>query len=111
MRFSKLSTPVSPQVKLIVSGLIQSTVGIGSPLNRDPPSCAGKTGTVTEGKCVEAAYTSVLHSERMRRGRSWGCFRFLIARQVVLYQLTEVSYCKNIRVRGKTKSSEKQPEC
>ena len=56
MRFSKLSTPVSPQVKLIVSELIQSIVGIGSPLNRDSPSCAGKAGTVTEGNSpVEVA--------------------------------------------------------
>ena len=108
IRFSKLSRPVSPQVKLIVSELIQSTVGIGSPLNRDSPPCAGKAGTVTEGKSpVGVAYTSVLNSGRMRRRGSWGRIRFLMAQQTVLCQPTEVSYCKKTRVRGKTNSGEK----
>ena len=108
IRFSKLSTPVYPQVKLILCELIQSTVGIGSPLNRDSGSCAGKTGTVTEGKSpVGVAYTSVLNSGRMRRRRSWGCIRFLIDQKMVLYQRTEVSYFKKTCVRGKQKSGEK----
>ena len=83
MRFSKLSTPASPHVKLAVSELIQLIVGIGFPLKRYPASRSeifdGGNGSV--GYSSGAANTCTLHSKETKSGRRFECFWFPMTRQ------------------------------
>jgi hypothetical protein len=92
MRFSKLSTPVNPHVKLKVSELLQSMVGMGFPL-KFPASLRPNTngvGSGIVGVSVGVADTGQLHSKGRRIRIRWEQTPFSISRRADIISGTDL---------------------